>query len=181
MAAGGIPGLYFGAARDWRSEVWIELAKSVREPGYQQEVKAMRVMVIVKASKESEQGVLPDKKSLAEMGKYNAELVQAGIMLAAEGLHPSSKGVRIKFEAKAQTAIHGPFPETEDLASGFWLWQVESMEDAIHWLKRAPFGGGAEVEIRPLFEADDFGAHLTPELREQQVSLRKQMERQRAA
>jgi hypothetical protein len=138
-------------------------------------------MVIVKASKDSEAGVLPDKETLAEIGQYNEELVNAGIMLAADGLHPSSRGVRVKFEPKTQTVINGPFPETEDLVSGFWLWQVRSMEEAIDWLKRAPFGGGAEVEIRPVFEADDFGAQFTPEVRQLQERLREQMEKQKAA
>src|SRR5713101_4327929 len=125
----------------------------------------MRFMVIVKANKDSEAGVLPDKKILTEMGKYNEELSKAGVMLAAEGLQPSSKGVRVKFSGGKPTVIDGPFAETKELVAGFWLWQVKSKEEAIEWLKRAPFGGGTEVEIRQVFEAEDFGAEFTPELR----------------
>jgi len=132
----------------------------------------MRVMVIVKASKESEAGVLPTKKLLTEMGKYNEELVKAGIMLAAEGLQASSKGKRVKFAEGRPTVTDGPFTESKELVAGFWLWQVRSMEEAVEWLKRAPFGGGAEVEIRQVFEAEDFGPELTPELREQEARLR---------
>ena len=132
----------------------------------------MRVMVIVKASKESEAGVLPDKKILTEMGKYNEELSKAGIMLAGEGLQPSSKGVRVKFSGGKPTVIDGPFAETKELVAGFWLWQVKSKEEAIEWLKRAPFGGGTEVEIRQIFEAEDFGAEFTPELRAQEERIR---------
>ena len=137
----------------------------------------MRVMVLVKASKESEAGVLPDEKLLTEMGKFNEELVKAGVMLAGEGLHPSSKGVRVKFSGGKQTVIDGPFSETKELLAGFWLWQVKSMDEAIEWLKRAPFGSadsaeGPELEIRPLFEAADFGDEFTPELREQEERLR---------
>jgi len=132
----------------------------------------MRVMVIVKASKESEAGVLPDKKILTEMGKYNEELSKAGIMLAGEGLQPSSKGVRVKFSGGKPTVIDGPFTETKELVAGFWLWQVKSKEEAIEWLKRAPFGGGTEVEIRQVFEAEDFGAEFTPELRAQEERIR---------
>lgn len=134
----------------------------------------MRVMVLVKASKESEAGVLPDQKILTEMGRFNEELVKAGIMLAGEGLHPSSKGKRVRFEGSKKTVIDGPFAETKELIAGFWLWQVKSIDEAVEWLKRAPFGGGTEVEIRPVFEADDFGAALTPELRAQQERLRQQ-------
>jgi hypothetical protein len=136
----------------------------------------MRFMVIVKASEESEAGVLPDEKILTEMGKFNEELVKAGVMLAAEGLHPSSKGARVRFEGFKRTVIDGPFAETKELIAGFWLWQVRSKEEAIEWLKRAPFDGGIEVEIRQVFEAEDFGANLTPELREQEERLRAQME-----
>ena len=132
----------------------------------------MRVMVIVKASKESEAGVLPDKKILTEMGKYNEELSKAGIMLAGEGLQPSSKGVRVKFSGGKPTVIDGPFAETKELVAGFWLWQVKSKEEAIEWLKRAPFDGGTEVELRQVFEAEDFGAEFTPELREQEERIR---------
>ncbi len=132
----------------------------------------MRFMVIVKANKDSEAGVLPDKKILTEMGKYNEELSKAGVMLAAEGLQPSSKGVRVKFSGGKPTVIDGPFAETKELVAGFWLWQVKSKEEAIEWLKRAPFGGGTEVEIRQVFEAEDFGAEFTPELRAQEERIR---------
>jgi hypothetical protein len=135
----------------------------------------MRVMVIVKASKESEAGILPTKELLSEMGKYNDELVKAGIMLAGEGLDASSKGVRVKFSGKNRTVIDGPFTETKELVAGFWLWQVKSMEEAIEWLKRAPFDEETEVEIRRVFEAEDFGAEFTPELREQEQRLRDQL------
>ncbi len=129
----------------------------------------MRFMIIVKANKDSEAGVLPDKKILAEMGKFNEELVNAGVMLAGEGLQASSKGVRVRFsEGHRTTVIDGPFTETKELVAGFWLWQVNSREEAIEWLKRAPFAPGDEVEIRQIFEAEDFGAELTPELREQE-------------
>jgi hypothetical protein len=131
----------------------------------------MRVMVIVKASKDSEAGVLPDQKILTEMGKYNDELAKAGIMLAGEGLQPSSKGARVRFSGSKRTVIDGPFAETKELVAGFWLWQVKSLEEAIEWLKRAPFDQ-TEVEIRRVFEADDFGAEFTPELREQEKRLR---------
>ena len=134
----------------------------------------MRFMVIVKADKDSEAGVMPSEKLLADMGKYNEELVNAGIMLAGEGLHPSSKGVRVKFSGGKQTVTDGPFAETKELIAGYWLWQVKSKEEAIEWLKRAPFEG-TEVEIRQVFEADDFGAEFTPELREQEDRLRAQM------
>lgn len=139
----------------------------------------MRVMVIVKANKDSEAGVLPDEKILTEMGQYNEELVKAGIMLAAEGLHPSSKGKRVRFSGTKRTIIDGPFAETKELIAGFWLWQVKSMDEAIEWLKRAPFDGGTEIEVRPVFEADDFGAEFTPELREQEERLRAQIEQQK--
>src|SRR5829696_3454461 len=136
----------------------------------------MRFMVIVKANEDSEAGVLPDEKILSEMGKYNEELVKAGVMLAGEGLHPSSKGVRVKFDGGKRAVIDGPFAETKELIAGFWLWQVKSKEEAVEWLKRAPFGGGTEVELRQVFEAEDFGANLTPELREQEERLRAQLE-----
>jgi hypothetical protein len=134
----------------------------------------MRVMVLVKAGTESEAGALPDEKGLAEMGKFNEELVKAGVMLAGEGLHASAKGKRVRFEGGKRTVIDGPFAETKELIAGFWLWQVKSMDEAVEWLKRAPFGGGTEVEIRPVFEAEDFGPALTPELKAQQERLRKQ-------
>ncbi|HEX3151761.1 MAG TPA: YciI family protein [Gemmataceae bacterium] len=139
----------------------------------------MRFMVIVKADKNSEAGVLPDTKLLAEMGKYNDELVKAGVMLAGEGLHASSKGARVKFQDGKQIVTDGPFAETKELVAGFWLWQVKSKEEAIQWLKRAPFDGGTEVEIRQLFEAEDFGAELTPELRAQEERQRAQIEQQK--
>ena len=141
----------------------------------------MRVMVIVKASKESEAGEMPTEKLLAEMGDYNEKLVQAGIMLAGEGLHPTSKGKRVRFGGTGRKAkvLDGPFTETKELIAGFWLWQVKSMDEALAWLERAPFNEGEEVEIRPVFEAEDFGAEFTPELREQEERLREQIERQR--
>jgi hypothetical protein len=135
----------------------------------------MRVMVIVKASKESEAGEMPSEKLLTDMGKYNEELVKAGVMQAGDGLHPSSKGKRVRFSGPNPTVIDGPFAETKELVAGFWLWNVKSMEDAVDWLKRAPFEGGAELEIRPIFEADDFGKEFTPELRAQEERLRAQM------
>ena len=135
----------------------------------------MRVMVIVKANKESEAGVLPDKEILTRMGKYNEELVKAGIMLAGDGLHPTAKGKRVRFPGAIRTVIDGPFTETKELIAGYWLWQVRSMEEAVEWLKRAPFDGGEEVEIRQVFEPEDFGANLTPELREQEQKLREQI------
>jgi hypothetical protein len=134
----------------------------------------MRVLVIVKANKESEAGVLPSTEILAAMGKYNEELVKAGVMLGGEGLHASSKGKRVKFSGGKHTITDGPFPETKELIAGFWLWQVKSMEDAIEWLKRSPFDGGTEIEIRPVFEAADFGEQLTPELKQNEERLRKQ-------
>src|SRR2546427_10384245 len=136
----------------------------------------MRFMVIVKASKDSEAGILPSQQLLTEMGKFSEELVKAGVMLAGEGLHPSSKGKRIKFSGGKQTVTDGPFTETKELIAGFWLWQVRSMEEAVEWLKRSPFDGGAEVEIRQVFEAEDFGAEFTPELREQEARIREQVE-----
>jgi hypothetical protein len=136
----------------------------------------MRFMVIVKANEESEAGVLPDAKILGAMGKYNEELVKAGVMLAGEGLHPSSKGVRVKFDGGKRTVTDGPFSETKELIAGFWLWQVKSKEEAVEWLKRAPFDGGTEIELRQVFEVEEFGANLTPELREQEERLRAQLE-----
>ena len=135
----------------------------------------MRVMVIVKANKDSEAGVLPGQEILAAMGKYNEQLVKAGVMLAAEGLHPSAKGKRVKFSGGKHAVTDGPFTETKELIAGFWLWQVRSMEEAVEWLKRSPFDGGTEIEVRQVFEADDFGAEFTPELREQEERLRKQV------
>ncbi|OLC29628.1 MAG: dehydrogenase [Armatimonadetes bacterium 13_1_40CM_64_14] len=134
----------------------------------------MRFMVLVKANKDSEAGILPSTELLTAMGKFNQELAKAGVMLAGEGLHPSSKGVRVRFSGGKPTVIDGPFTETKELIAGFWLWEVKSMKEAIEWLKRAPFGGGAEVEIRQVFEADDFGPQFTPELRAQEERLRAQ-------
>lgn len=141
----------------------------------------MRVMVIVKANKDSEAGVLPGKELLAEMGKFNEQLAKAGVMLAAEGLQASSKGKRVKFSGSTQTIIDGPFTESKELIAGFWLWQVRSMEEAVEWLKRAPFDGGEEVEIRQVFEAEDFGKELTPELREQDQRIRREVGKQKAS
>lgn len=135
----------------------------------------MRFMVIVKANKDSEAGVLPDEKSLTDMTKFNEELVKAGVMLAGEGLQASSKGVRVKFgPGNKKTVIDGPFAETKELIAGFWLWQCKSRDEAIEWLKRAPFGGGEEVEIRQVFEADDFGANLTPEVKAREERVARQ-------
>jgi len=139
----------------------------------------MRVMVIVKASTESEAGEMPSEKILADMGRFNEELVKAGVMLAGEGLHPTSKGKRVRFSGTEKAVIDGPFTESKELVAGFWLWQVKSMDEAVEWLKRAPFDGGAEVEIRPVFEADDFGKEFTPELRAQEERLRTEVERRR--
>jgi len=139
----------------------------------------MRVMVIVKASAESEAGELPKTDNLAEMGKFNEQLVKAGVMLAGEGLHPSSKGKRVRFSGSQRTVIDGPFAESKELIAGFWLWQVKSIEEAVEWLKRAPFDGGTEVEIRPVFEAEDFGKEFTPELRAQEERIRADIERQK--
>jgi hypothetical protein len=133
-------------------------------------------MVLVKADKNSEAGAMPTEKELTEMGKFNEELVKAGVMLAGEGLHPSSKGARVRFSGKNRTVIDGPFSETKELVAGFWVWQVKSKEEAIEWLKRAPFGGDTEVELRQIFEAEDFGAEYTPELRQQEDRIRAQAE-----
>jgi len=133
----------------------------------------MRFMVIVKANKDSEKGVLPDEKDLTEMGKYNEELAKAGVMLAGEGIQASSKGARVRFDGKKRTVIDGPFAETKELVAGFWIWQVKSKEEAIEWLKRAPFKEG-EVEIRQVFENEDFGEALTPEVRALEDRIREQ-------
>jgi hypothetical protein len=135
----------------------------------------MRVMVIVKASKESEAGVLPNTELLVQMGQYNEQLVKAGVMLAGDGLQPTSKGKRVRFSGENRTVIDGPFTETKELIAGFWLWQVRSMDEAVEWLKRAPFGGGAEIEIRPVYDSGDLGENLTPELRERDQRLREQI------
>jgi len=141
----------------------------------------MRFMVLVKASKESEAGEMPSTEILAAMGKYNEELVKAGVMLAGEGLHPTSKGVRVKFSGDKRIMTDGPFAETKELLAGFWLWKCKSKAEAIEWLKRAPFDGGTEVELRQIFEAEDFGAELTPELREQEERIRAETEKLKKA
>jgi hypothetical protein len=135
----------------------------------------MRVMVMIRADKDTEAGVMPSEEILAAMGKYNEELVNAGVMLAGEGLHPSSKGARVRFSDGKATVIDGPFTEAKELIAGFWLWQVKSMDEAIEWLKRSPFDGGAEIEVRPVFDAEDFGPEFTPELREAEERLRAQV------
>jgi hypothetical protein len=144
----------------------------------------MRFMVIVKADKNSEAGEMPSEQLLTDMGNYNEELVKAGIMLAGEGLHPSSKGARVRFSGDKRTVIDGPFAETKELIAGFWLWQVKSREEAIEWVKRCPNpmpGTESEIEIRQVFEAEDFGAEFTPELREQEERLRAQSDKLKAA
>jgi hypothetical protein len=153
----------------------------VQDPGntgslpYRSEEYDMRVMVLVKANPDSEAGVMPSEQMLTEMGRFNEELVKAGVMLAGDGLHPTSKGVRVKFSGNDRKVIDGPFTETKELLSGYWLWQVRSLDEAIEWIKRAPFDGGEEIELRPVFEAEDFGAEFTPELREQEERLREQI------
>jgi len=132
----------------------------------------MRFIVLVPANKESEAGVLPSAEILDEMGKFNEELVKAGVMLAGEGLQPSSKGARVKFDGGKKTVIDGPFTESKELVAGFWIWQCKNLDEAIEWLKRAPFGGGVQVEIRQIFEAEDFGDNLSPEAREREERLR---------
>ena len=137
----------------------------------------MRVIVIVKATKDSEAGVMPDEKLLTDMGKFNEELVKAGVMLAGEGLHPSSRGKRVVFSGNKRTVVDGPFSETKELVAGFWIWQVSSMEEAVEWVKRCPnpHPGESTIEIRPVFEAEDFGEALTPELASQEARLREQL------
>ena len=137
----------------------------------------MRVMVLIKANQDTEAGVMPSEQLLTEMGRYNEELVKAGIMLDGEGLHPSSKAARVLFSGKKRTVVDGPFTETKELIAGFWMWQVKSMDEAIEWVKRCPNPTGAEstIEIRPVFEAEDFGAEFTPELREQEERLRAEL------
>ncbi len=141
----------------------------------------MRVMVMIKADKDSEAGVMPSTELLTEMGKYNEELVKAGVMLAGEGLQPSSKGKRVRFSGDKRTVIDGPFAEAKELIAGFWIWKVNSMDEAVEWVKRCPnpMGVESEIEIRPVFEAEDFGEEFTPELREQEERLRAQIEAQR--
>ena len=144
----------------------------------------MRFMILIKADKNSEAGVLPSEKLLTEMGKFNEELVKAGVMLAGEGLQPSSKGARVKFSGDKRTVTDGPFTEAKELIAGFWLWQVKSKEEAIEWVKRCPNpmpGTESEIEIRQVFEAEDFGAEFTPELREQEKRLRAQSEQLKKA
>jgi hypothetical protein len=136
----------------------------------------MRFMVLVKASEESEAGVMPSEEDLAGMGKFNEELVKAGVMLAGEGLHPSSRGVRIRFSGDERTVIDGPFAETKELLAGYWLIQTRDRDEAIEWMKRAPFDGGTEIELRQVFEEEDFGEEFTPELREQEQRIRAQAE-----
>ena len=137
----------------------------------------MKFMILVKATKDSEAGVMPSENLLAEMGKFNEELVKAGVMLAGEGLHPSSKGARVRFSGAKRSVIDGPFAETKELVAGFWIWQVKSKEEAIEWVKRCPnpMPGESEIEVRQVFEAEDFGAALTPELREREERLRSQI------
>ena len=139
----------------------------------------MRVIVLIKADKDSEAGVMPSEQLLTEMGQYNEELVKAGVMLAGEGLHPSSKGKRVRFSGGKNSVIDGPFTEAKELIAGFWLWQVRTMDEAVEWVKRMPYPVNApdtEIEIRPVFEMDDFGSEFTPELREQEARLRAQVE-----
>ncbi|MBN9162141.1 MAG: dehydrogenase [Myxococcales bacterium 68-20] len=141
----------------------------------------MRVMVIVKATKDSEAGVMPSEKLLTEMGKFNEELVKAGVLLAGDGLHPSRRGKRVRFAGGKKTVIDGPFAETKELIAGYWIWQVKSMDEAVEWVRRCPDpmpDQESEIEIRPVFEAEDFGAELTPELRAQEERLRAEVERQ---
>jgi len=132
----------------------------------------MKVIVLVKADRNSEAGVMPDEKLLRDMSNFNEQLSKAGLMLAGEGLHPTSKGKRVRFDGPTRAVIDGPFTETKELVAGFWIWQVKSMDEAVEWLKKAPFDGGAEVEIRPVFEAEDFGEALTPEIRAQEERIR---------
>lgn len=135
----------------------------------------MRFMILLKANETTESGVMPDEEVFAEMGKYNEELMNAGVLLAGEGLHPSSNGVRVTFSGDSPTVTDGPFTETKELVAGFWIFQVDSLDEAIEWVKRSPLGGGAEVEIRQVFEAEDFGDAFTPELREQEERMRAQL------
>jgi hypothetical protein len=140
----------------------------------------MRVMVLVPADANSENGVMPDAKMLTDMGNFNEELVKAGVMLAGEGLHPTSKAARVRFDGDKRTVIDGPFTESKELIAGYWLWQVRDMDEAIEWIKRAPFDSGTQIEIRPVFDEADFGDEFTPELREQEQRLRAQMEEQQS-
>jgi hypothetical protein len=135
----------------------------------------MRVLVLVKADEQSEAGAMPSEKILTDMGNFNQQLIDAGIMLAGEGLHPSSKGVRVRFDGSKQSVLDGPFAETKELVAGYWVWKVKDVADAVAWVKKAPFERGAVIEIRPLFEAEDFGAEFTPEAREQEARQRAQL------
>ena len=136
----------------------------------------MRVMVLVPGDKNSEAGVMPSEALLSDMMKFNEELVKAGVMLAGEGLTPTSKGARVRFDGKKRTVIDGPFTESKEIVAGFWIWQVKSLDEAIEWIKRAPFDGGVQIELRPIFEAEDFGKELTPELRAKEDALRAKIE-----
>jgi hypothetical protein len=138
-------------------------------------------MVIVKGDKNSEAGILPDKKLFEEMGKFNEQLIKAGVMLAADGLKPTSSGKKVKFSGDTRTVIDGPFTESKEIIAGFWLWQVRSMEEAVEWLKRAPFDGGTEIELRPIYETEDFGDAFTPERKERREQLQRQMEKQKVS
>ncbi len=140
----------------------------------------MRVMVLVPGDENTERGEMPSEKELAEMGNFNEELVKAGVMLAGDGLHPTSKAVRVRFEGDKRTVIDGPFTESKELIAGYWLWQVRDMDEAVEWIKRAPFGPGTQIDLRPVFEAEDFGEAFTPELREQEERLRAQTEGQQS-
>ena len=138
----------------------------------------MRVMVLVPGDKNSENGVMPTEKLISDMMKFNEELVKAGVMLAGEGLTPTSKGARVRFEGKKRTVIDGPFTESKEIVSGFWIWQVKSLDEAVEWIKRAPFDGGVQIELRPIFAAEDFGKEFTPELRAKEEQLRARVESQ---
>ena len=139
----------------------------------------MRVMVLVPGDKNSEAGVMPSETLLSDMMKFNEELVKAGVMLAGEGLTPTSKGARVRFDGKKRTVIDGPFTESKEIVAGFWIWQVKSLDEAIEWIKRAPFDGGVQIELRPIFESEDFGQEMTPELRAKEDALRAQIESQK--
>jgi hypothetical protein len=154
----------------------VPVRRSREKPLRGERSRKMRVIVIVKASRESEAGQMPSQELLAQMGKYNEELANAGVMVAGEGLQASSKGKRVRFSGSQRTVTDGPFAETKELVAGYWVWKVKSMDEAVEWLKKAPFDGGTEVEIRPLFEADDFGEAFTPELREQEDRIRAKVE-----
>ena len=157
-----------------------ELDAALRGQGYSaRAIKAGRKSAGVKASKESEAGQMPSQQVLTDMGKFNEQLANAGVMVAGEGLHPTSRGKRVRFSGAERTVIDGPFAETKELIAGYWVWRVKSIDEAVEWLKRAPFDGGTEIEIRPIFEAEDFGKEFTPELRAQEERVREQAARQR--